>query len=225
MATSVPGQSEAPRTTTAPRDNLLLWRIGLATVGLTGVVVYLAILIVSPFLRPDVDLLWGALSDYAVGPFAEVKNAGFITLGIGSLAIALSLALAPLRSRWVLPGVCSLTIAGVACVGLAAFPMGVPQPTTILGDAHQTAGTLSVAFHLAAMLAITLAARVEPPWQRFVPAGAALFAVALLGALLVQAELLWAGLPIPFGLASRIMVVPVLGWWTIVAIRLRSAPR
>lgn len=198
---------------------------GLAAVGLAGVLVNAAVLLAAPFLRPEIGLLDGALSQYAVGPRAVLQNVAFVALGTGSLAIAIALSLTTNASPWLPVGTALLALAAAACGGLAAFPMGGPGPATALGDTHQTAGTLAVGLQLAAMLATALAFRSgDAAWRSLAVPGLLLFAVALGAAGLTQAELLWPALPIPFGVVMRMVVVPVLLWWAIIAIRLRADP-
>ena len=223
MATTVPRQPTAPPTAPAAQpDRLRTWRASLATAGLVGVVLNVALLVAGPFLRPDISIFHGALSQYALGPWAWLQNAGFVVLGASSLAIAVALALTPIPSPWLLLGTSLLALSAAACIGLAAFPMGGPQPTTILGDAHQTAGTLAVGLQLGALLATALAFRASPTWRGLARLGLLLLAIALVGAVLTQAELLWPALPIPFGVVMRMVVLPTLIWWTVIAVRLRA---
>ena len=194
----------------------------LAAAGLLGILVNAVVLLVAPLLRPEISLLDGGLSEYGIGRWAALQNVGFAALGAGSLAIATALSLAPIRSPWLLVGTSLLALAAAACAGLAAFPMDAVGPATLLGDAHQTAGTLAVGLHLAALLATALAFRAEPGWRPLAVPGLLLFATAFSGALFSQAELLWEALPIPFGVTMRMVIVPVLVWWATVAIRLRA---
>ncbi len=173
-----------------------------------------------PLLRPEISIARGALSQYAVGPWAWVQNLGFVALGVGSLAIACALALAGPASRWLLPTTAALAIGGAATIGLALFPMDAPSAMTVLGDLHQTGGTISVAFHMAAMLGLLLASGSDPEWRSLRPVGAVCWVVALAGALATQAELSFPDLPIPFGVVMRMVVAPVLLWWALVALRL-----
>lgn len=218
----------APRTSRPPEPGPRTprWQHTLALFGLAGVVLNVALLVAGPFLRPDISILHGALSQYALGPWAWTQTVGFVLLGLGSLAIAVALAPVSIPSPWLPIGTSLLALSAAACLGLAAFPMGGPQPVTLLGDAHQTAGTLSVGLQLGALLATALAFRRSPAWRSLTWPGLLLLAIALIGALLTQAELLWPELPIPFGVVMRMVVVPTLVWWTIVAVSLlRHADR
>lgn len=196
----------------------------LAVVGLLGVIVNAAALIAAPLLRPEIGLIDGALSQYGIGPWAAVQNAGFVALGVGSLAIAAALSLTAKSSWWLSLGTALLALAAAASIGLAVFPMNAPGPTTTFGDTHQTVGTLAIGLHLAAMLGTTIAFRANRDWANLYRPGLVLFAIALANALLTQAELLWPALPIPFGVVMRLVVVPVLLWWGVFAVRLRRKP-
>lgn len=227
METRQTGRSLAPHLDSVPKrptptSNPL--RALLPTIGLVGVLVNLAALLVTPLLRADRNPIDHGLSEYAIGPWAEIQNVGFVALGIGSLAVALALPAAGIASRWLPVGAVLLGLAGVANVGLAVFPMVEDGPPGLFGDVHQTAGTFSVAFHLAAMLALALAFRTDPRWRPLARWALPLWLVPLIGSLLTQAELSFPDLPIPFGLVMRAVVFPVLIWWTLVAVRLRAMP-
>ena len=193
---------------------------GWAFVVLAGVAVNLVVLIATPVLRPDLNLLEKSLSYYAVGPWGVLQAVAFATLGISS--IALGAAIRPtIKSRWVWPIVLLLTLSGIASLGLVWYPIGAPGPTTILGDAHQTAGTIGGVAQLAAALAFTLAARADSAWRGVFRTALALFLLGLLGAILSQVSIWWPHLGIPMGATMRLLVVPLLVLWAIVALRLR----
>lgn len=196
----------------------------LAGIGIAGIAVNAAALAAAPLLRPEISVVHGALSQYAIGPWSWLQNLGFVALGLGSMALACALALAGPMSRWLLATTLSLVVAGAASLGLAVFPMGEPSATTLLGDLHQTAGTIAVAFHMAAMLALLLACAADAGWRSLRAIGWLCWAVALAGALATQAELSFPHLPIPFGIVMRMVVAPVLFWWALVAIRLLRGP-
>jgi hypothetical protein len=198
----------------------------LVWVGLAGVAINAAVLLAAPVLRPEISLVHGALSQYAIGPWSWLQTVGFLALGVGSLCLAWALTLAGPASRWDLPAAIALVVAGLGCIGLAAFPMGVPSPMTPLGDLHQTAGTIAVAGHLTAMLGVVLAARDDQRWRSLVVPGAVLWLVALANALATQVELSVPELPIPFGIVMRLVTGPVLVWWAAMAVwMLRTAAK
>jgi hypothetical protein len=193
---------------------------GWALVVLAGVAFNLVVLIAAPVLRPDLNLLEKSLSYYAVGPWGVLQAVAFATLGISSMALGAALR-ATIKSRWVWPIVLLLTLSGIASLGLVWYPIDAPGPTTILGDAHQTAGTIGGVAQLAAALAFTLAARADSAWSELFRPALALFLLALLGAILSQVSIWWPHLGIPMGATMRLLVVPLLVLWAIVALRLR----
>jgi hypothetical protein len=201
-----------------PRNRLAC---GWALVVLVGVVINLLVLVVTPVLRPDLNLLEKSLSYYAVGPWGAIQAAAFIALGIASAALGMALIGARIASPWVWLIVLLLIISGVASLGLVWYPMDAPGPATILGDAHQTTGTIGGVAQLAAALAFTVAIRADPAWRGLFLTALAMFLLALLGAILSQVTIWWPHLGIPMGATMRLLVVPLTILWGLVALRLR----
>jgi hypothetical protein len=193
---------------------------GWSLVALIGVVINLLVLIVTPVLRPDLNLLEKSLSYYAVGPWGVLQAAAFVALGISSAALAFAILGANLSSPWKWPIVFLLIISGVAGLALVWYPMDAPGPATILGDAHQTAGTIGGVAQLAAALAFAIAVRRDPAWGRSFVTALAMFLLALMGAILSQIEIWWPYLGIPMGATMRLLVIPLTILWGLVAIRL-----
>ena len=104
--------------------------------------------------------------------------------------------------------------------------MGSLGPATVLGDAHQTAGTIGGVAQLVAALAFALAIRRDPSWRGLFTAAIALVAVAVASAVVSQAAIWWPQLGIPMGATMRLLIVPLLLLWGLVAWRLRrTCPR
>ena len=190
-------------------------------VALVGGAINLAVLVVTPVLRPDLNLLEKSLSYYAVGPWGVVQAVAFATLGISSMALAVSLAVITIKLQWVWLIVLLLTVSGIGSLGLVWYPIDAPGPTTILGDAHQTTGTIGGVAQLASALAFTLAIRVDPAWGDLFRPALGMFLLALMGAVLSQVSIWWSHLGIPMGATMRLLVVPLVILWGIVALRLR----
>src|SRR5215207_3365539 len=194
---------------------------GWAVVALIGVVVNLVVLAAMPVLRPDLNLLQKSLSYYAVGPWGVLQAVSFAALGISSIALGVALRHAGLATWWLWPIVLLLTVSGIASLGLVWYPIDAPGPATILGDAHQTAGTIGGVAQLTAALAFAIAVRADSVWGAlFVPA-LAVFLLALAGALLSQVAIWWPELGIPMGATMRLLVIPLVALWGLVALRLR----
>jgi hypothetical protein len=196
---------------------------GWALVALIGVVVNLVVLVVTPLLRPDLNLLEKSLSYYAIGPWGVLQLAAFGALGIASVALGIALRGAGPATWWVRPIVLLLVISGVASLGLVWYPMNAPGPATILGDTHQTAGTIGGVAQLAAALVFTISVRDQPAWSDLFLPALAMFLLALAGAMLSQVSIWWPHLGIPMGATMRVLVIPLVVLWGLVALRLRRA--
>jgi hypothetical protein len=106
-------------------------------------------------------------------------------------------------------------------LGLVWYPIDAPGPATILGDAHQTAGTIGGVAQLTAALAFTIAVRADPAWRGLFVTALAMFLLALAGAILSQAAIWWPHLGIPMGATMRLLVIPLVALWGVVSVRLR----
>ncbi len=177
-------------------------------------------LVAVSLMRPDLNVLRNSLSYYAIGPWGELQTLAFVALGVTSIALAIALLSANLLSRSLLVCVWSLFFAGVASFGLAIYPMGGAGPSTPLGDAHQTAGTIGGVAELVATLAFIIAVQADPNWQFLRQAAKVVFAVTLIGAIVTQIEIWWPDLDIPMGATMRLVVIPLLVFWGAVAMRL-----
>jgi hypothetical protein len=190
-------------------------------VALIGIAINLVVLIATPLLRPDLNLLDKSLSYYAVGPWGMVQAAAFVAMSIASFALGAVFVRGGAAS-WlaILVGI-MLEIAGIASLGLVWYPMGATGPATPLGDAHQSAGTIGAVAQLVAVLAFALAMRGDPGWNALVPPTLIAFLVSLTGAMVTQAAIWWPALGIPMGASMRLFVVPLVILWGAVAWRLR----
>ncbi len=199
------------------------WRSGspLADVALLGIAVNLAALVVSPLMRPDLDLWRDSLSYYAVGPWSLPQSLAFVALGIAAVALALGLRMIRADPLW--QNLCTvlLVIAGLCSLGLFVFPMGTPGPRTFIGDLHQTAGTIGGVALLIATLAFALAVRRTRQWSSLVTPAIVALLLAATGALLSQLALWYPELGIPMGATMRLVAVPLILFWGAVALRLR----
>jgi hypothetical protein len=196
---------------------------GLAVVALTGVLINLVVLVAAPILRPDLDQFQKSLSYYAIGPWGVLQAIAFAALGISSVALGIALHRTGPASCWRWPTVVLLTVSGVASLALVWYPIGAPGPETILGDAHQIAGTIGGVAQLAAALSFAIANRGDPLWRGLFMTALSTFLLALAGAILSQIAIWWPLLGIPMGATMRLLVIPLLVLWGLVALRLRRS--
>jgi hypothetical protein len=188
-----------------------------ATVTIAGIAVNLAVLLITPLVRPDIDILADSLSFYAVGPWALVQTGAFAAMAIASLSLAFSVSREATPAVWRTLCAALLAIAGISTFGLIWFPMGGPMPSTFIGDMHQTAGTIAGVAQLAAALAFVFIARREPSWRQYLPLATIAFLLSLTGAILSQLSIWWPHLGIPMGATMRLAVVPLLILWFVIA--------
>ena len=196
-----------------------------ADVALIGVVINLVVLVATPVLRPDLNLLEKSLSYYAIGPWGVLQSMGFAAFGIASITLAVALRRAGINSTWLRPILLLLVVSGVASLGLVWYPMDAPGPATVLGDAHQTVGTIGGVAQLMAALAFTVAIRANSTWAGLFITALVAFILALAGALLSQVAIWWPHLGIPMGATMRLLVIPLVALWGLVALRLRQTCR
>ena len=189
-------------------------------IALTGVAFNVVVLIAAPLARPDLDLFQKALSYYAIGPWGVVQAAAFAAMGTASIALTAALVVSSSPAPWMRVAALMVFVGGLGSLGLVVFPMGEPGPATVIGDAHQTAGTVGGVAQLAAALAFIFASRASPPWRGCTAPATIAFAVALLGAVLTQAGIWWPELGIPMGAVMRLTVIPLMALWGLVALRL-----
>ena len=193
----------------------------LAAIGLLGIGLNAAALILAPILRPDVNPLRDGLSHYAVGPWGGVQSAAFVALGIGSLTIAAAIWFVSDSNLWTRISAVMLGLASFNFVGLAVFPMGEGGPMTPIGDLHLTVATFAVGWQFVSVVALLLGLRSWHTEVRLIRLGIVLLAITLLGAASVQVAMWRPDLKIPEGLAMRFVIVPLLLWWALVAMAMR----
>ncbi|MBW3632482.1 MAG: DUF998 domain-containing protein [Chloroflexi bacterium] len=145
----------------------------------------------------------------------------FVAFAIDSIALGLALLRAGITSRWLRVSVFLLVVAGVGSLGLIWYPMDSPGPVTVIGDAHQTAGTIAGVALLAAALALAFAISSDPTWRGLTRTAAVTFTIALIGAVLSQFAIWWPHIGIPMGATMRLLALPLVILWGLVAWRLR----
>lgn len=196
-----------------------------ATITLLGILFNLAVLIIMPLVRPDLDYFEHPPSYYAVGPWAMLQAAAFAAMGIASITLAIALHQSATATAGMHLCTIALGIAGIASLGLVWFPMDRPGWHTPIGDMHQTAGTVGGVAQLVAALGFTVATRADARWSGLFRPAASVFVIALIGAILSQISLWRSDLGLPMGITMRLVVAPLLLLWGLVAWRLRDACR
>jgi hypothetical protein len=200
------GTSEA---TTASMPAAPVERLARAALG--GVACFAAVVLAMHLLEPDFDPRDRFVSEYVLGDWGLLMNAGFLALSIGtiSLGLALGRALAPSRRTRVVRGL--YVCGGVATIVAGVFNSdelvdGEVVEVTAQGAIHDLAsfvlfGTLIVAtFLLRKVFAAT------PGWEHRAMFPAIVGTMLIVGLVATAAPTDW------FGLAQRAFVVVIVGW-------------
>lgn len=105
------------------------WRAPLRFVALGGAAVYVLVLVVLPFLEPQLDVRSAHPEDYATGGYGILVNLSYAALSLALFAIAL--ALWPGRS-WRALGPLLFVPPAILCAALAVSPIAVARSGTVV---------------------------------------------------------------------------------------------
>lgn len=198
----------------------------LADIALAGMGTFLVIVALMHILRPDLDPLDRAISEYARGDLGWLMTMAWFANGVGVLALASGLrrsvapvARAGLATRLLdVAGLCLLA-SGVFVTDVSAS--GGPTGATVSGQLHDLAGLVGyLAFLLAALVLQGVFAQ-DPRW-RSMAQPTSWFARGLLGLFVARVGVVVAGLPGSAGIVQRFLWVVLLGWLLWVAWHLRG---
>ena len=189
------------------------------TVGLVGVGVFVLALVALHLLDPDLSVVDGYISEYALGDYGWLSRAADFALGAGVIAIALGLraTLAPgkrVTASWVL-----VLVVGVGWFvsGLFATDPTDAIETTTTGTIHDTAGYVQL---LSVLISSWMLRGVFARDERYTHrARAQLWFAVAISATMVATSLLF---EVSVGLPQRALVVVVLSWLAFLAINLRQ---
>ncbi|MBO0729989.1 MAG: DUF998 domain-containing protein [Acidimicrobiaceae bacterium] len=195
----------------------------LATLGLVGIVVYVAIDILLAFLDPRYSLVVNAESDYGVGPNAWLMDANFLLRCAFSLAIAAAIWLASPPGRRPRSGLVLLGVWALAS-GLLAFlpdnPVGSPATTS--GSLHLLVASMAFLTLAAGVLLLSRRSSLDA-W-----AGSTARILRPLAALVVVSValvLILAAVPrLGFGIGERVFLTAALAWLAAAAWAVRDLP-
>jgi hypothetical protein len=193
-----------------------------AALGLAGAAWFAFAVVALHFLRPDLDPLSRATSEYAIGPYGYLMASAFFSLSLASWALLLALGrrlAGPARSR------AGLALLGVwaACV-LAAmiFPIDAAgAPSTTAGLIHNASGPIG--FLSLALGALFISRRFRHDAAlRPIARPAVGLSLLLLAAFFAVPAAMASGLPLA-GLAQRLLLAACVAWLSLTATCLRAA--
>ncbi|MDP9352575.1 MAG: DUF998 domain-containing protein [Chloroflexota bacterium] len=203
----------------------------LAAAGLVGSAVGTAALTASHVVRPDVNDT-STISAYAVGPHGWLMTTAFLFLGLGALALAIGLHRAMTPSRWLLVGTVLVGVFGIGFILAGVFPVGGCENVQCVARfesgadvsmsaaaiAHGAGALLGLLLLIVGMLVLSRAFKHDPRWRSLWPWSLVLGLAALI-------QFFLAGEGIVGAILMRTLVLTLVLWMVLAAIRLRSSAR
>ncbi len=199
---------------------------------------WVAALVILHIIRPDMDPLARAMSEYVVGPYGWIMTTTFFALAISIVAVALGLQSSLSVSRGKQIGLVLLYVssAGIAVAGVFPGLIGPPQPPppydlATMAAYIEEAGPMHDIGGMVAFLALAVALPVvsnrfsqDKFWSPIaeISRGLAYLYIGGLVALFIVAGVVGPGL---LGLAQRIFMAAMIAWMIIVARRLGQTQR
>ena len=202
------------------------WRAWLVTVLATftvlGILYFFAAVTTEELLRPLYDPVQRTISELAVGPFGFLQTSAFVVLGLSLLALQHGLARSLRHSALSKVACVLLALCGVTAFLAAAFPTNLKGAVvTVAGQIHESAADAGYAGLIVAIILLTIHFRRDERWRGYVSASSSLAVLGAGSSIFMGAT----GGGDLSGLSQRLMVVPLLLWVVLTALRLRSLPR
>lgn len=191
----------------------------LALVAIGGILYFVVAVVVLHVLRPELNPVSHAVSNYAIGSFGFLMISAFFTLALSEFALALGLARSLTNSKSVCISVLLLSLAGVGLVVTGIFPGDVKSlhpPGTVAAIIHWTgAGTSFLSLMIAAFV-LAGCYKTDVRWQSFHRPAYALavtivLALAMFGLLAIIA---WVGI------GERIYIAVSVLWLLVTSVQL-----
>lgn len=201
----------------AARDQLA----GLATVTLAATTYFATAVIVLHFVSPDFDPVRYTTSFYARGSFGLLMSSAFLAMSIATFALIVGLGKGVVAEARTRTGLVLLGVWGVGVLIAMLFPIGMDDsPPTLSNSVHRINGpVVFLALSLGALL-ISLRLNNDKAWLTLSGSTVVLSLVMLAGFVGFAVDMnLGAGYA---GLVQRIVLVAVVTWYVLLALRLRA---
>jgi hypothetical protein len=193
----------------------------LATFTVVGILYFFAAVTTEELLRPLYNPVQRTISELAIGPFGFLQTSAFIVLGLSLLALQHALARRLRHTVLSHIALVLLALCGVASFIAAAFPTNLKGAVaTVAGAIHESVAGFGYAGLIIAIILLSLHFRRDERWRTFFAASSSL-AVLGAGSSIFMGATSNTDLS---GLSQRVMVVPLLLWVVLTALRLRSLP-
>ena len=190
----------------------------LAFLAIIGVAEYLLIVVALHFLRPDVNPVTEAISNYGVGSYSSLLTAAVLGSAVAALALTFGLYLGMVPPARSYVGLFFLGLYGVSKLLQVLFPIDVGAEATLSGTIHSILGNLAFFGFPIAVILLSLSMGKDERWRSFRrPALVVSFAVVLTEVLTIVGSNI--GL---LGVTQRLATVTAMLWMLLVGLRLRS---
>lgn len=189
----------------------------LAAFALAAMALFLAAAVAVHLLRPGLDGVDAQLSVYLLGPWSTLLRAGYVALACAILALAIALYRVPPQASRSAAPLLLFAIAAPALAITAFAPMHFPgEEQRLVHLVHATTAQAAFLCTTTAMLLQAWRLRAAAAWRRIAPALLAWAAACFAG---VWVLALVRGLP--RGGSQKLLVLMILAWLALAALRLR----
>jgi hypothetical protein len=194
----------------------------LALVAIGGILYFVVAVAILHVLRPDLNPIRRAVSNYTVGPFGLLMTAAFFTLALSEFALALGFArlLTPSKGSYI--SVLLLNFAGTGMVMTGIFPGDVKSlhpPGTITSLIHWIGAGLSFLSLMIAAFLLSNCFKTDSQWQSFQRSSFALSVITVLALVVfgIFAMIGWVGI------GERLYIAACVLWLLLASMQLRRS--
>ncbi len=213
-----PIKRNVPLSPVIRRDRQAAWCALASSVGVLYFI--MAVVILHP-LRPDLNPVTHAVSNYAVGPFGLLMTSAFFMLALSEFALAQGLVRGLARSRRAIVSVVLLNLAAVGLVvtGLFHSDVNVPRPPASASAlVHWTGAGISFLSLMISIFLLSGCFKDDARWQSiyrlsYVWGAGIVLALAAYGALAI---IDWTGI------GKRIYIATSILWLLFASLKLRT---
>lgn len=194
-----------------------------AALVVTGVLYFFGAVIAEQALRPMYDPVQRTISELAVGRYGYLQVSAFVALGLSLWALAVVLHRRLHRTLLTRLCVGALALCGVASFIAGAFPTDLRHAAiaTVSGQVHSTAASVGYGLLVVTMLVLSVHFRRDHRWRSYHLPSLALTLIGMATLIALGAE---TDGPLA-GMLQRLMVVPLLLWVMLTAVRAATVPR
>lgn len=139
-----------------------------ARLSIAGTIIFLVLLFILHFIKPELEPSWHFISEYAIGKNGWLMVLAFLSLSVSYVSLFIAIRSQIPRTIWGRFGLALVLIsaAGLAIAGIFTTDpiMTTKENMTISGALHNLGGTLGIAMPFATLI-ITWQLVKNPAWQ------------------------------------------------------------